>query len=64
MTQAQFEALKPGDLIRNWREPGGEGPVFTVIKRTAAGYSIRYPLPAKRTGRACTASAWELVQLS
>jgi hypothetical protein len=63
MTQAQFEALKPGDLIRNWREPGAGGPVFTVARKTSAGYAIQYPLPIKRTARACTASAWELVTL-
>lgn len=64
MTAAQFAALKPGDLIRNWCEPAAPGPIFTVKRRTRSGYTIAYPGPVKRTGRACTPSAWELVVLS
>lgn len=64
MTAAQFAALRPGDLIRNWREPAAPGPIYTVRHRTKSGFSIAYPLPARRTGRACTPSAWELVVLS
>lgn len=58
MTQHEFDNLQPGDFDPQLARARTGRPCFTVVKKTSAGYSIKYPLPVKRTGRACTPSAW------
>lgn len=65
MTEAQFVALKPGDVIENelgWRyivkRPGAAGWILKAIPGTGREQHLR---GSAKTGKALTARAWSKV---
>lgn len=60
MTQEQFEALKPGDVIRSTVQVGRH---FRLVKLLKSGWRLETLDCEQLRQRASTASAWELVVL-
>ena len=65
MTEAQFEALKPGDVIENelgWRyivrRRGAGGWILKAVPGTGREQHLR---GSATTGKALTARAWSLI---